>query len=62
MAALAAFAEDLSLHVFEASTVKDFGRTRAAPRRALIHFEGDDPEEGPILRYTMVTRALRQAA
>ena len=62
LAALAAFAEDPSLHVFEVSTVKDFGRTRAAPRHALIHFEGDDPEEGPILRYTMVARALRQAA
>jgi uncharacterized protein DUF3182 len=62
LAALAAFAEDPSLHVFQASTVKDFGRTRVAPRHALIHFEGDDPEDGPILRYTMVTRALRQAA
>jgi hypothetical protein len=62
VAALSAFAHDPSLHVFEASTIKDFGRVRAAPRHALIHFEGDDPEDGPILRYTMVTRALRQAA
>ena len=62
LAALTAFAHDPSLQVFEASTVKEFGRARAAPRHALIHFEGDDPEEGPILRYTMVMRALRQAA
>jgi hypothetical protein len=62
LAALTAFAQDPSLHVFEASTVKDFGPARAAPRHAIIHFEGDDPEEGPILRYTMVMRALRQAA
>ena len=62
LAALTAFARDPSLHVFEASTVKDFGRARAAPRHALIHFVGDDSEEGPILRYTMVTRALRQTA
>jgi hypothetical protein len=54
LAALTAFAQDPSLHVFEASTVKDFGRAREAPRHALIHFEGDDPEEGPILRYTLV--------
>jgi len=62
LAALTAFVHDPSLQVFQASTVKDFGRTRTAPRYALIHFQGDDPEEGPILRYTMVTRALRQAA
>lgn len=62
LAALTAFAEDPSLHVFEASTVKDFGRSRETPRHALVHFEGDDPEEGPILRYTMVMRTLRQAA
>ena len=62
LAALTAFAQDLSLHVFETSAVKDFGRAREAPRHALIHFQGDDPEDGPILRYTIVTRALRQAA
>ncbi len=62
LAALTAFAHDPSLHVFEASTVKDFGKAREAPRHALIHFEGDDPEDGPILRYTIVTRALRRAA
>ena len=61
LAALTAFVHDPSLQVFEASTVKDFGRAREAPRHALIHFEGDDPEDGSILRYTLVTRALRQA-
>jgi hypothetical protein len=62
LAAMTAFANDPSLQVFEASTVKDFGRARAAPRHALIHFEGDDPEDGPILRYTIVTQTLQQAA
>jgi hypothetical protein len=62
LAALTAFAHDPSLHVFEASTVKDFGRAQEAPRHALIHFQGDDPQDGPIRRYTIVTRALRQAA
>jgi hypothetical protein len=62
LAALTAFSHDPSLHVFEASTVKYFGKVREAPRHALIHFQGDDPEDGPILRYTMVTRTLRQAA
>jgi hypothetical protein len=46
-----------SLQVFEASTVKDFGNAREAPRHALIHFEGDDSEDGSILRYTLVARA-----
>jgi hypothetical protein len=62
LAALTAFAQDPLLHVFEASTVKDFGRARQAPRHALIHFEGDDPEDGPILRYTLAAPTLRQVA
>lgn len=62
LAALIAFAQDPALQVFEASTVKEFGRARKAPRYSTIHFEGDDPEDGPILRYTVVTRKLRQAA
>jgi hypothetical protein len=62
LAALTAFDQDPSLHVFEASTVKDFGKASEAPQHALIHFEGDDPEDGPILRYTLLRPPLRQAA
>jgi len=27
------------------------------PRDAVAHFQGDDPKDGPILRYTMVNHA-----
>lgn len=62
LAALTAFARDPALQVVEASAVKEFGKGREAPRDSVIHFQGDDPEDGPLLRYTVVTRALRQAA
>ncbi|WP_050423330.1 DUF3182 family protein [Bradyrhizobium tropiciagri] len=62
LAALTAFAQDSALQVVEATSVKRFGRLCKPPPGAVIHFEGDDPEEGPLLRYTMVTRALRHVA
>lgn len=62
LAALAELARDPSSHLVEASAVKEFGRAREAPHGSLIHFQGDDPEDGPILRYTTIRRALRQAA
>jgi hypothetical protein len=62
VAALAAFKQHPALQVVEASAIKEFGRRRDAPRGAVIHFRGDDPQDGPILRYTIVTRTLRQAA
>jgi hypothetical protein len=60
IAALREFAQDPSLHVVEASTVKLFGRGHEAPLKAVVHYRGDDPEDGPVTRYTMVTRKLRQ--
>lgn len=62
LAALTGFAADPALLVFEASTVKEFGKARKAPPHVTIHFQGDDPRDGPILRYTAVTRTLRHAA
>ena len=62
LAALMAFAEDPTLQVVEATSVKQFGRRTTIPRGAVIHFHDDDPEDGPLLRYTVVTRALRRAA
>ena len=62
LAALAAFVESRGLQVVEASAVKEFGMARDAPQGAIVHFRGDDPEDGPIVRYTVMTRALRRAA
>ena len=59
LAALKEFAQDPTLQVVEASAVKLFGRGHEAPRNAIVHYRGDDPEDGPITRYTMVTRKLK---
>jgi hypothetical protein len=55
LAALTEFARDPALQVIEASAVKEFGTAREPPRGSVIHFHGDDPEDGPILRYTTIT-------
>ena len=62
LAALKAFAKDSDLQVVEAASVKQFGKAGKIPPGAIVHFEGDDPEEGHLLRYTVITRALRHAA
>ncbi|RZN33892.1 DUF3182 family protein [Bradyrhizobium sp. Leo121] len=61
LAALTAFAQDSALQVVEAASVKHFGKPRKIPPGAIVHFEGDDPEEGPLLRYTVIIRALLRA-
>jgi len=60
LAALREFAEDPTLQVVEARAVKLFGRRHEAPRNAIVHYRGDDPDDGPITRYTMVTRKLKR--
>src|SRR5215475_4387440 len=54
LAALAAFARDPSLEIVGASHVEEFGKDRRAPADAIVEFQGDDPEWGPLLRYTIV--------
>src|SRR5437762_4294322 len=56
LAALAAFAQNPALQIVEASAVEKFGRDHAAPADAIIHFAGEDPQLGPLLRYTVVKR------
>jgi hypothetical protein len=53
LAALAAFAQDPALQIIEASAVEEFGADAKAPPDAVIHFQGEDPEAGPLLRYTV---------
>ena len=54
LAAFAAFARDPSLEIVGASHVEEFGTGRRAPADAIVDFQGDDPESGPLLRYTIV--------
>jgi hypothetical protein len=63
LAAMAAFARDPSLEIVRASHVEEYGKGRRAPADAIVEFQGDDPEAGPLLRYTIVTpqdQQLRQ--
>ena len=39
---------DPSAQVIEAAHVADFGKHREAPASAVVHFEGDDPQAGPL--------------
>ena len=56
LAALAEFAQNPTLQVVEASAVEEFGRDHEPPADAIIHFAGEDPQLGPLLRYTVVKR------
>jgi hypothetical protein len=54
--ALTEFMQDPSAQVIEAAHVAEFGKHREAPAGAVVHYNGDDPQAGPLIRYTMVTR------
>jgi hypothetical protein len=58
LAALSEFAQNPAVQVVEASAVKEFGRVRKIPPGSVIHFQGDDPEDGPLVRYTVVVTRL----
>ena len=59
IAALTAFTQDPTLTVVHASSVEEYGEGIEPPRDAMVHFEGVDPKSGPTIRYTVVTRMLR---
>ena len=61
LAALAVFMEDATVGVVHASSVQEFGNGIAPPSGAHVHFQGDDPELGPMIRYSLVARVLRRA-
>src|SRR3954468_21917736 len=54
--ALLEFTQDPSAQLIEAAHVAEFGKHREAPAGAVVHFEGDDPQAGRLIRYTTVTR------
>jgi Protein of unknown function (DUF3182) len=59
LAALTRFADDPSVTMVEASHLEKFGPDCNAPPGAIIHFRGDDPDVGPLTRYTLVGRIAR---
>ena len=62
LVALTAFANNPRLQAVESASVKEYGKPRKIPVGAGIQFHGDDPEEGPLTRYTTAARTLRQVA
>jgi hypothetical protein len=62
VAAMAEFQADPALQIVGTSTVKAFGSDRHPPKGAVVHFCGDDPEAGPVMRYTLVRRRRRGAS
>src|SRR5262245_27321000 len=60
LAALAAFARDPWLKIVRASHVEEYGESSRPPVDAIVEFQGDDPEAGPLLRYTIVTPQNQQ--
>jgi len=54
LAALAAFVQDPTLQIIEASAVEEFGIDGKAPPDAIIHFQGNGSDVGPLLRYTVI--------
>jgi Protein of unknown function (DUF3182) len=58
--ALTAFKQDPSLHMIDVSHIEEFGHNRRAPDGAAVLFQGDDPRDGPMIRYTVVNRMERR--
>lgn len=56
LAALELLRGDPELQLVEVRTAKQFGARAEPPRGAVVHFAAEDPRDGPILRYTLVTR------
>jgi hypothetical protein len=57
--ALSEFTQDPSVDIIETSHVEEFGKGRVPPLGAVSHVRLDDPEVGPIIRYTVITRMER---
>ena len=62
LAAMHLFAESPSIDVVHASTVETYGRDAEPPPGAIVHFQGEDECDGPMVRYTVAAAALERAA
>src|SRR5262249_35125896 len=61
LAAMAAFAQDPALQTVRASHVEEYGKGHRAPADAIVDFQGEDPEAGPLLRFTTVKPQARHS-
>ena len=62
LVAVNAFLRESELRVIEVAHVEEFGSGREAPPDAVVHFRGDDPQAGPLLRYTVLHRTRPDGA
>jgi hypothetical protein len=60
VAALLEFARNPSVQFVVASAVKEFGEKASCPPGAVVHYRGDDPANGPMLRYTLTRKVACQ--
>ena len=58
LAALTAFAQDPGLHVVNACSIKEYGTGHEPPPHATVHFHDYDPQDGPMIRYTVSTPSI----
>ena len=58
LAALAVFSQDPGLHIIKVSSIKVYGNAHQPPPHATVHFRGNDPEDGPMIRYTVTTPSI----
>jgi hypothetical protein len=54
--AITTFIEDSDLSILEACHYERFGELDEVPDHSIVHFRGEDPEVGPLIRYTTLTR------
>jgi hypothetical protein len=62
LAAMHLFAESPAVDVVHASTVEAYGWEAAPPPGAIVHFHGEDEQDGPMARYTVAAAALERVA
>jgi hypothetical protein len=58
LAALTAFAQDPGLQVVNVCSIKEYGSGHQPPPHATVHFHGNDPQDGPMIRYTVATPSI----
>jgi hypothetical protein len=54
--ALRRLRDEPSLQAIEVAHIEKFGENRTAPPGAVVHYQGTDPQAGPVLRYTIPSR------
>jgi hypothetical protein len=60
LAAMDAMKRDPGIQIVHVSAIKEFGNSGDPPANADLHFQGEDPDEGLVTRYTFVAQTARE--